>query len=498
MKPKSGKTSKTSKSVPKVQKPAVSAATIKKTLKKVIEKDLLPDPAGGVSKLKGGRRTRNVQNKPVNEEPASKRHGTKNKLQNDREAASSDQAQRNVEKRQKTSLLEFPKLSTQGGAVLVVGENDVGQLGLKNVETKKRPAELPLDVPIVEIAAGGMHSVCLSANGEVYTFGCNDEGALGRPQTDDDSEVYPAAVNLPEEMVMISAGDSHTAALSVTGKVYLWGNFRNSKGAMGLTPSGKKQTAPLRILEDVEIVKISSGAEHLVCLSSDGDVYTCGCAESGQLGRITPRSAEDGGRRGGMKSLLIPGIVKVGGKKRKFDNIWTGSYCTFMHETNSQHIYAFGLNNYHHLGYNNKEEEIARYAPKLVPSFPEGTRIISGGQHHTLALDRLGHVYSVGRNDYGRLGIGTTTGEVSELKLIPSLENENCCDIGCGNCVSFAVNTNGNVYSWGMGDSYQLGHGNEDDCLVPTVIEGNMASWHVLRVASGGQHTLILAHKKDK
>ena len=30
------------------------------------------------------------------------------------------------------------------------------------------------------MAAGGMHSVALSAEGEVYTTGVNDEGALGR------------------------------------------------------------------------------------------------------------------------------------------------------------------------------------------------------------------------------------------------------------------------------------------------------------------------------
>lgn len=33
---------------------------------------------------------------------------------------------------------------------------------------------------VVQVAAGGMHSVALSADGEVYTTGVNDEGALGR------------------------------------------------------------------------------------------------------------------------------------------------------------------------------------------------------------------------------------------------------------------------------------------------------------------------------
>jgi len=33
---------------------------------------------------------------------------------------------------------------------------------------------------VVQVAAGGMHSAALTAGGEVFTTGVNDEGALGR------------------------------------------------------------------------------------------------------------------------------------------------------------------------------------------------------------------------------------------------------------------------------------------------------------------------------
>ncbi len=55
----------------------------------------------------------------------------------------------------------------------------------------------------------------------MYTFGCNDEYALGR---DNDEEIDK--VDLPEKTIQITAGDSHTAALSDTGNVYAWGTFR--------------------------------------------------------------------------------------------------------------------------------------------------------------------------------------------------------------------------------------------------------------------------------
>lgn len=71
------------------------------------------------------------------------------------------------------------------------------------------------------VAAGGMHSCLLSSDGIVYTFGCNDEFALGR-QDDEDIQ----KVELPEKCIEITAGDSHCAALSETGIVYAWGTFR--------------------------------------------------------------------------------------------------------------------------------------------------------------------------------------------------------------------------------------------------------------------------------
>ena len=61
---------------------------------------------------------------------------------------------------------------------------------------------------------------------QVTTFGCNDEGALGRPTSEEGSETEPGDVTLSDKIVQLSAGDSHTAALTETGQVFLWGTFR--------------------------------------------------------------------------------------------------------------------------------------------------------------------------------------------------------------------------------------------------------------------------------
>ena len=62
---------------------------------------------------------------------------------------------------------------------------------------------------------------------QVYTWGCNDEGALGR-KTGDGDEYLPGHVEKLSrvKVVQVSGGDSHTAALASNGNVYLWGVFR--------------------------------------------------------------------------------------------------------------------------------------------------------------------------------------------------------------------------------------------------------------------------------
>ena len=67
------------------------------------------------------------------------------------------------------------------GKVLTVGQGDTGQLGLgEDVMEKSRPGLVEQVTDAVDVVAGGMHSAVLDINGKVWTFGCNDEGSLGR------------------------------------------------------------------------------------------------------------------------------------------------------------------------------------------------------------------------------------------------------------------------------------------------------------------------------
>lgn len=126
--------------------------------------------------------------------------------------------------------LSIPTLPQKSGNLLVCGQNDVGQLGLNTDDypEKTRPALVEEVKDIVDVKAGGMHSLCLTKGGEIWTFGCNDEGALGRNTDEEGSETKPQKIELPGKVVKISAGDSHSACLLADGRVFAWGSFRVS------------------------------------------------------------------------------------------------------------------------------------------------------------------------------------------------------------------------------------------------------------------------------
>ena len=62
---------------------------------------------------------------------------------------------------------------------------------------------------------------------------------------------------------------------------------------------------PMRFKLKEKIAKISSGADHLVFLTTTGEVYTAGNSEHGQLGRISKYNSCRGGRRGCGKRPIV-------------------------------------------------------------------------------------------------------------------------------------------------------------------------------------------------
>ncbi|CAH1251602.1 RCC1 [Branchiostoma lanceolatum] len=401
----------------------------------------------------------------------------------------------------KRKLEVQPSCRTVEGVVLTLGQGDTGQLGLgEDIMERKKPGLVAIEDKVIDVCAGGMHTVALTVKGEVWSWGCNDEGALGRDTSEIGTETVPGKVELSDKIAQLGAGDSHTIALTTDGRVWCWGTFRDNNGQFGLTSDGKAQPRPVEIPLPAPVLKISSGVSHVACLTEEGDLYTFGCGEQGQLGRIAECFTVRGGRKG-LGLLVDPALVRMRGKRgsgkshMKFANVFCGNHNTFVISDDHEDVYAFGLNNYYQMGL---DGEAARYVPEHVESMSgKKWNYIEGGQHHTVALSQDGEVYVLGRGEYGRLGLGEDMDkEVTKPTQLTALRD--ICGVATGSSVSFAVTKNGEAYSWGMGTNLQLGLSDDDDVWEPTKMSGKqLESRDVVLVSGGGQHTVILARDKD-
>ncbi|XP_064408181.1 regulator of chromosome condensation-like [Latimeria chalumnae] len=130
-----------------------------------------------------------------------------------------------------------------------------------------------------------------------------------------------------------------------------WIFMQDNNGVIGLQEPLLQSLVPIQFQMDEPVVKIASGNDHLVMLTANGNLYTCGCGDQGQLGRVPERFCSRGGRRG-LGRLLVPQCIhlKVRGIGRvSFTDVFRGAYCTFV-VSRQAHMYGFGLCNYHQLG----------------------------------------------------------------------------------------------------------------------------------------------------
>ncbi|XP_076863761.1 uncharacterized protein rccd1 isoform X2 [Brachyhypopomus gauderio] len=174
----------------------------------------------------------------------------------------------------------------------------------------------------VSLALGTEHAVLLTASGTVYTWGSGSHGQLGHGSLvpEDEPTAVEALWGVP--MKCVAAGGWHSACISAGGDLYVWG--WNETGQVGLPSKGVKEEsqkgespgrdAPMSKNEDgdnnvfisiqafpalvdisevSEISKVSCGSRHTAVITSTGDLYTWGWGLYGQLGHGSECSSDE-------------------------------------------------------------------------------------------------------------------------------------------------------------------------------------------------------------
>ncbi|XP_025853889.2 probable E3 ubiquitin-protein ligase HERC6 isoform X2 [Vulpes vulpes] len=164
---------------------------------------------------------------------------------------------------------------SEGGQVFSWGSNSDGQLGLgREFPSQASPQRVrSLDgIPLAQVAAGGAHSFALSLSGTSFGWGRNNAGQLAlRKNTVSGQSYKPHSISALKNLgvIYISCGYEHTVVLTQNGKVFTFGD--NTYGQLGHSPTAEKSGPQLVEGIDGLVSQIDCGSYHTLAY-----VYTTG------------------------------------------------------------------------------------------------------------------------------------------------------------------------------------------------------------------------------
>jgi alpha-tubulin suppressor-like RCC1 family protein len=292
----------------------------------------------------------------------------------------------------------------EDGRVWGWGTNEHGQLGNNSPVNSARP--VPVVDPttngelkgIVAVAAGGdgRHSVALTKEGTVLTWGQDDWGQLGRSGPLVDHVTTPVKVTDLDHVTAVTAGGWHTLALRADGTLWSWG--ANNYGQLGDgTIHGSIECTRRRVLTlEAKVTAMAAGNWHSLAVLDNGTVWAWGNNDTGQLGNAAAPVPSGTPVQVQFPPKTAAPIAVAGGYNFSLALLSDGT------------VWAWGYGGFGSMG-NGKPD--SWHTPTLV-SVP-AARAIAAGAYHGAAILTDGTVKTWGANDVGALGDGSVGGWIN-------------------------------------------------------------------------------------
>ena len=345
--------------------------------------------------------------------------------------------------------------------------------------------------PPARAAAGQYHSVFIDGEGRLSSCGTAPSYSPMAPSHDHTPYALGllghgegvTRLNTPtrlpstlgaERAVSVSAGDAHSLALTADGNVWSWG--RGGWGQLGHA-DGQSQLLPKKIeaLAGQRVIAVSAGRAHSLALTAGGAVWSWGDGYHGQLGH------------GDEQHQLLPKKVEAFADRRVVA-VSAGSavYADSLAITADGNVWSWGSVMSGKLGHGDQRNQLL---PKNIEALA-GRRVVavSAGFAHSLALTADGAVCSWGRGGNGKLGHGDTQNQLLPKK-VEVFAGRRVVAVSAGLRHSLANTADGSVWSWGNGAYGKLGHGDQQDQLLPKKVEA-FAGQRVVAVSAGDGHSL--------
>jgi alpha-tubulin suppressor-like RCC1 family protein len=281
----------------------------------------------------------------------------------------------------------------------------------------------------------------------LYTFGCNKNFELGLGETDKcDFASEPRIVAGLRNRTITAVSCGEQFTLALTLEGDVFAWGRGREGQLGLGSRDNVST-PTRIdaLAHEVVTQIAAAWQHSLVVCASGRVYSFG-----QLHELSDKGAGGTGAQFGT-SISLPGL---------------GARRTQMLVEQSSLAYFSGGNDEEEAAV--RELNFGSFRPKLellpvqLPFFgsASGTTspvtCVAGGYSFSVAVTADGAIYTFGVNEVGQLGHGHKFNSHLPVR-VSALAHEHIVAVACGQQHVLALAQNGNVYSWGLGTFGQLG-----------------------------------------
>lgn len=291
---------------------------------------------------------------------------------------------------------------------------------------------------------------------DIWAWGDNFCGKIGDGTTVSKSSPV-SVVGGFTDWCQVSSGGS-TLAVRANGTLWAWG--ANNYGQLGDGTTVAKSSPVSVVGGFTDWCQVAQGGFFSLGLRTNGTAWGWGNNIRGQLGDGTTFNQSSP-------------VSVIGG----FTD-WTrleaaSTRSSFGLRTNGT-LWSWGCNSYGQLG---DGTITSRLSPvSVVGGFTNWCQV-SSGYKHTLGLRTNGTLWAWGYNGFnnGRLGDGTITDRSSPVSVIGGFTD--WCRVSAGYANSFAIRTNGTLWSWGSNFSGSLGDNSVINKCSPISVVGGFTDW---------------------
>ncbi|BDR54406.1 hypothetical protein KIMH_05170 [Bombiscardovia apis] len=333
------------------------------------------------------------------------------------------------------------------GDLYAWGRNDAGQLGDSSTTNRMQPTKVrtPNGVKFLKVSAGPNNSFALGSDNRWYAWGANTSGQLGTGNTS--NQLTPLAISMPSGVgayTQVSTGSDHTLAIGDNGTTYAWG--ANTSGQLGDNTTSNR-LSPVQVQTPAGIyhfTHISAASGHSIGLGDNGQAYSWGSNQYGQLGTTTINV-------GNTSSVPVQVQLPVGVTTFKQATA-TADWSLAISDTGR--IYTWGYNGDYELG---NGSTLNQPLP-AEPTLPAGITFtsVTTNSNSALSIASNGSIYAWGNNASGQLGNGNQTSPTRPI-VVNTKPGTTFTKLISGWKHAIGIDTTGALWTWGDNAFGQLG-----------------------------------------